>query len=314
MEQDWRLATLGWASPIIDGHFDHQLFDKIKASQNNLYRQMGPQGLSFLAELQKANAREIYDPALTEARARYESPDLIRYGTLVFENRAAFFQARTHETEHAIQEMTCPAIHATPGNADSPLILAPRDFCLMMELMERAAASVDKFFQTKYLQLLHPDAIITVGEEAITENPQKFLPQYAGVTLEGTPIKAAGISALHYYHEFAITLYEQTLRARLEAGNVQGMTFVTLGKDNIAQLGDRLGISLFDPDKYSVENMMLIPAHEKRLGSLDHWLRTGKRNNLYTLTEELAERGMTPEKFLQDNIARCVATPRPKPD
>lgn len=319
MEQEWnKIAAAGATLPgrrAIPAKELPRLIDE----QNTLYSQMGPIGNSFIRDINALGVEEAIEPDLENLTACYSfahedtslRPQII-YGVHAFVDDLAFFQARTHEFEHALQHAINPALHAIPGNPASDIILSPRDYCLIMELMERAAFTCEKYLSTLFKKAASPEGPFSAAEEAILQTPAVTLPQYASIILEYMPYEE-NQSALAYYHGKALEIYEQELDKRLNDKDSAGLTVVKLSPHDILSLGRRWGVDLFAKadfiQNYDVQNLKLTADQKMHAAYLDNVLGFGNHENLPTLEEELQERQSTSAEFLAYHLARKSTQP-----
>lgn len=318
MQQDWNKIR-GQSGLNSKDSLDPAFLSDHIAQQEMIYSFMGDIGSHFLKEMTGLTVSEDADPDLDDMTARYsfshaepETSQRILYGMPAFESPLSFFQARTHEFEHAIQHAQIPAMHAVPGNPATEIILSPRDYCLMMELMERAAFTCEKYLTTLFKKAVAPQSEFSPAEEAILQTPEITLPRFASIILEHTSCYEAA-DALAFYHDKALRIYEQEIELRQERNPCEILTFARLDDDDIRMIGKRWGVDLFSPapyiQPYNTGSLKLAPEASARLAWLENRLGFGNHENLLTLTEALVENGKCRAQFLSENLSRKKNNP-----
>lgn len=275
----------------------------------------------------------------------------ILYGSLAMKKMDVLFSARAHESTHAIQSFNTPALHASPFNPKTKIIICPEDWLFLQERCEQGAYALQAWFST----LLADEAadggpdlakkIIEGSErEPVSVNRFRGLQQEAG-SLAGAVIGAARESLTknfysdhgqYDYYKFAdnyadnaLTGYTQVMNVRRNERGETGFVFVRLSDEEreaaVRAIGSSFGPNCFGEDRVLPEFLNGVALSDKinskvatqspkdRLSDLNISLGIASRDGLPTLTEELAKIGMTPENFLAEQYANVVHI-KPRPD
>jgi hypothetical protein len=275
----------------------------------------------------------------------------ILYGSLAMKKLDVLFSARVHESTHAMQNKNTPALHASPFNPKTKIIICPEDWLFLQERCEQGAYAMQAWFSTLLADEAEdggPDLAKKIIEgserEPVAINQFRRLRQEAG-SLAGALVGAAresltknfySDSGQYDYYKFAdnyadsaLTGYTQVMNVRRNERNETGFKFVRLSdKDReaaVRAIGSSFGPNCFGEPEILPEFLKGAILSDKinskvatqspidRLGDLNKSLGIGNYGDLPTLSDELAKIGKTPENFLAEQYAAVVHV-KPRPD
>lgn len=239
------------------------------------------------------------------------------------ENRGAAENrlSQLHEKFHSLQWSTIPELHAIHYNMmtyqDVPVVLSPRSWITASLLTEREA-----YAKTAWLALLenHTEYDEEFAQAASQElvNPDdvaewyKRYPDDLGFALGEASLRwdnliraKAGennrkVKLRDHYIELAINQYDNCYRFN-ECDWAHKPVFIDLDDRAILALGASFGPSIFGkyyPDPV-FKNTVLTPEQEDMVQKLEAKLGIVTGQKLPTLREALANKGLSPEQFLE---------------
>lgn len=312
MKADWKHAVKEWSHyPQEDGDRTGAALQSLLRAQNRIYTHLGAQGTEFLRLIKDTQPLEIFDPELEVVAARYSSHadddkpgHMIVYGPRALTSPRSLFQTRTHEFVHAIHCQTLAAFQAIPGNKNSQVMLSPADACLLMELTERAAFTLECLFRIKQRQALRPTAELSPMEHGFLHSSKVTIPQYAKLCLQNMDLDRNGYTALMHYRDNALACYQAALLEREIDRKPENIVIARLSEDDIHAVGRLLGLDLFDPQPhfpaYSTATLTVTQQQELKLQDLENQMGITRHQDLPTLEEALNDIGYTPAQYLQE--------------
>lgn len=259
-----------------------------------LYARLGSLRQAFMDAFYASGCREITDQFMADPVARFRShleidgfqnenifgDRALRQGDL-----ARIFATINHERKHAIQFNEVAALHATPFNPKTRIVLAPADELCIMEAKEADAMSWAWLLQ----QIV--DGKISATDPAAQE---QALQGHVRHVLETEIINdSTGLTALTYYRDLALSQYESILAARRQQYGPGGLVFVRLGVDDLAAFGASIGLRSFAGH---FETPPLLHRQSIRLAAMN--AINGVLVDRPTLSQALAETGQTQSSFM----------------
>lgn len=312
MKDDWKRAIRAWnAYPAHEETIDVPALQRLLEAQNRIYSHLGSQGEEFLELMRLASPHESYDPELESMAARYDShasegalAHAITYGPLALRDPHGLFQTRTHEFVHAIHCHTLAPFQAIPGNHHSPVILSPADACLLMELAERAAFTIERLFKLKHKMALRPNAEVSAMEYGFLHSPDITIPQHAASYLENIALGHDNYTGLMYYRDMALDIYQADILRREQTSTAYPPVIARLSAADILATGHLLGLDLFAPQPfipaYSTDSLPVTNQQDMKLQHLENWIGITRQQDLPTLAEALSDLGYTEEGYLRE--------------
>ncbi|MCB0375291.1 MAG: hypothetical protein KDD04_05170 [Sinomicrobium sp.] len=222
-----------------------------------------------------------------------------------------------HEKIHAIQWDSIPALHASPYNQATPVVLSPESWVLMTILTEREA-----FTKTAWLNALE---LSTAHSEELSRQAQTETLTPGDINLQSADIrqalqdastawdkrlkhkanpKDADINFLDHYIEQALDAYEQS--NRLNARAMRAPVFVRLSADDILAIGSGFGPSTFGnnvPDDIFTYLPQMRPDLWQRLQDLNRKHGIVSEAGLPTFKDTLQNMGLTPDAYMAESKA-----------
>jgi hypothetical protein len=250
----------------------------------------------------------------------------IVYGPALESNPDLLFPIRCQKIAYALQPVCALAMHADPFNAETNIMLSPRDYVIRKERIRQDA-------YTKAAWLASLAAKDRPGIRAATEND--ILPVWLfeqlrteAHTLEETLRRAALAASNHSgfwshpffphraaddWHAAGLEEYERIIDLRLKRGDT--IIFVRMdmrdGENDMLALGGSFGPNPFGKDarlypefeqtQFSEENWQRLIALEEKLG-------IGNNAALPTLREGLSVLSLSPQEFLAQSRRENVLT------
>lgn len=284
---------------------DAWLVREIDHNLNPLYDRVGDLGRAFRAALAQTGCREITDAYRRDCVALFTAhleidgfANTLIYGDRVFTNEDGHFataleqtfDSRNHEGTHAIDFNRVAALHATPYNPHTRMILCPRDEILLMELKERNAIARSWLFH----EILH-GRISALDKDA----QEKALQNHAATVLE-TRMAGAGADVrplLHYYRDLSLREYEMMVPRRLAQYNGD-LRFVALEDEDIACLSDSLGVKSFGGGPLDFLNFRKTPLNAEESTRLVAMERDFNVRAPVPFSQALADAGLDRAGFL----------------
>lgn len=232
--------------------------------------------------------------------------------------------SKRHEKIHAIQWNTIPALHASPYNQGSSLVLSPESWILMTILTER-----DAFVKTAWLTALelrtNPSYALAAQAETEALKPTDINFQTGDIrqslqdssTAWDNRIKHKSrasdpdMTLLDHYIRQALEAYEGS--NRLNARNPAPTTFVRLSPADILAMGASFGPSIFGqyvPDSSFMTLPTLKPELQARLEALNAKHGITSEAALPTFAQALQYKGLSDEAYMGRSKAYLHNHPR----
>lgn len=246
---------------------------------------------------------------------------------------ARLFRGKVHEIVHAAAMGKSPALHASPWNPATNVILCPRDFVRVMLLSERDAYAKEAWL-CHLAQRFCPDLELTADNAPVT--PRWFTDmREMGAALPNLLQKAAlrsldirhkselGIITTYtdHYINWALKTYKQALDIR-DKLKLPFPICARLDDDDLISVGNSYGPNIFeDKNGQLIEAYGCIPNFSKEQQVLLNELnaRLGidfSEERLRTLETCLASNGVSKAEYLQNSlnqgVRRIVDRPAPK--
>jgi hypothetical protein len=235
--------------------------------------------------------------------------------------------SQRHEKVHAVQWDRVPALHASPYNQATPVVLSPESWVLMTILTEREA-----FTKTAWLNALELKAAPSepFGRQARTET---LTPD--DIDLEGGDIRASlqraslawdqrlkgkpvadtpDTTLLDHYIQQALRSYEDS--NRLNTRKLPPPVFVRLSPEDILAIGSTFGPSTFGedtPEAVFTSPPLMRPDLWERLQELNRLHGIEDERALPTFKEAIGTLGFTPDSYMAQSKAHVHAAGGKKP-
>jgi hypothetical protein len=294
--------------------------------------ELGDIGRQFLDLAEKSGCKQKIDIFFTSCLADYCSfsynprgfVNQITYGPGAEESLARLFSAKVHETTHALQKMNSAALHASPFNPDTKIIICPRDWVMLEERCEQDSYTKQAYFNSLLAQFL-PEVLETTRWDALSVDDFTKIRDAASGIGEALIEAARQSLAKSFYsdnpaseYRFKNSIQDQALK-NYEAGIVKrrscgesGWKFVRLEPEDIAAIGASCGPNIFGRNgvlpEFLEQPAMLAKTKEK-LAELDKSCGITNADQLPTLSEALKEIGLTREQFVAQAYQKSLSRP-----
>jgi hypothetical protein len=307
--------------------------------------EIGPVGAGFAARLKQTGYEEEF-AVKKYTRALYNSYSVLSgdsgfhnsllYGWLALTNLDELVCARVHESRHCMQMQETPALHASPFNPDTKVVLCPEDWLFLNERCEQSAYAGQVWFMSLLADLTQADSdlnrkILRTSEfEPVSVSAFRELRERTG-SLHAALVEAArsslqkrfytGTGSLDYYlfsdnyADNALTGYAQVMNVRRNDNKEKGFVYVRLSPEEreaaVRAIGGIFGPNCFTgPDgkvlpeflegvklSENVNSRVAVLSPKARLAELNQILGIDESGKLPTLADALAEKQMTPESM-----------------
>lgn len=256
----------------------------------------------------------------------------ITYGPPAVEDLAHLYSSMVHEQTHAIQKSKCAALHASPFNPGTRIVICPKDWILLQERCEQGAYTMQALFNSLLAESIPEikdmsakDALSVDDFEAL-RNPAPYFVEAMREIAHKSLDKSfysdnpnAEKRFRNYYHELSLDGYIAGIDSRLK--DKENIIFVRAEPEDIAAIGDVTGFNLFGYDTPQPEfaaHPKLLAKTAKKLAETNLKLGIADESALPSLSEALAAIGLTRAQFLAASYAapespttRRTAAPRP---
>ena len=261
----------------------------------------------------------IYDPLNIEARKQRTSGSLHPFVNGIQVNNAKCSLEATvsifHEGDHGLSWNSAAILHASGFNGERsdipPIVLCPQDW-IKMVLATEAKAFATQAWLSNLAENIEPTFKAACQANPVTPMQFQELRRKAP-DLKAALIQAANI-ALHHKHNPAQERHRVSF-GNYYAGNAldtydlcpklekpEGLVFVRMQPEDLVAAGEILGMNIFDDSNFSVVKnwqKFMTPELKERLTTMNERLGIKDSSRLPAFREALAEKGLTPEKFLQ---------------
>ncbi len=305
-----------------------ELFAKALATVNGWIAtawdpELGNIGRRFSEDVSKSGCREEIDLFLLHNVATFCAfslyreamgfRNLIQYGALAEEDLARLYTSMVHEKTHAVQLLHSAALHGSPFNPATRIIICPRDWVTLMERCEQDAFAKQGWFGSLVAGDIPEIRGMTRGQtlsvetfeeiRARSENVAQALTEAARTLLE----KKYWLDDPHndetfrnYYHERALSGFKNAINARLDR-NETDFIFVRIEPEDIEAIGNSCGPNIFGENGILPEfsqGPVLNERDKKTLAGINAKLGIGNEDDLPTLGEALAKLGLSRREFI----------------
>ena len=299
--------------------------------------ELGDVGRQFLDQTAKSGCKEKVDVSHTNSIASYCSfsynprgfLNQVTYGAAAEENLIRLFSSKIHETTHALQKMLSPALHASPFNPDTKIIICPRDWVMLEERCEQDAYAKQAYFSSLLAPLL-PETRETMQRAPLTV--EEFEKIRASTPTIGQAMIEAARQALNksFYkndpdaeYRFKNKIQDQALK-NYEAGialrqenEETNLIFVRLEPEDIAAIGASCGPNVFGEKGVLPEFLahpVMLRDTQKKLNEINRSCGITDSDKLPTLSEALKKMGLTRQQFIAQADKHTPPPPsRPQP-
>lgn len=298
--------------------------------------ELGDIGRQFLELAEKSGCKQKIDIFFTSCLADYCSfsynprgfVNEITYGPGAEESLARLFSAKVHETTHALQKMNSAALHASPFNPETKIIICPRDWVSLEERCEQDSYTKQAYFNSLLAQFLPEVRDTTRGDALSVEDFEKI--RAAAPNICEALIEAARQALAKSFYsdnpgseyrfknsiqDQALKNYEAGIKKRRDCGE-SGWKFVRLEPEDIAAIGASCGPNIFGQNGFLPEFLnkpVMLPKAQTKLAEIDKSCGITDADALPTLTEALKETGMTREQFIAQAYKKNPPLPNTAP-
>ena len=226
--------------------------------------ELGTIGADLITAFKASHCRETIDVRYI-GLAHYTSYSLnensggfineIIYGPSAQEDLVRLYSAKVHEATHALQKVYCPALHATPFNRSSNIIICPEDWVKLQILCERDAYTKQALFNSLLARDLEEVADLTKNDPVSVETFNlmrangaplaDILTQVAEVALEKSFYWDDAASVYQFkdhYQDFILENYDAGISLRDVNAPIE---FVRVDVSDLAAVGINIGPSRF---------------------------------------------------------------------
>ncbi|MCD8566492.1 MAG: hypothetical protein LRY36_00935 [Alphaproteobacteria bacterium] len=234
-------------------------------------------------------------------------------GNLIARTPEQITISERHEKVHALQWHKVPALHASPYNQATPIVLSPESWVLMTILTEREAfaktawlnalelevAPSERFRNQAKTETLTPDDIDLKSQD-IRMALQKASLAWDNRLKHKSKDTDPDMTLLDHYIQNALDVYEQSNRLNIEKSPVPPI-FVRLSPEDILAIGSTFGPSTFGdgtPDDIFTSLPPMSSALYQKLEALNRKHGIEQESDLPTVNEALQTLGLTAETYM----------------
>lgn len=288
---------------------------------------LGQVGEEFLDFLRKTGCQQRIDiyyngaahyVSFSYAHATGFANEMI-YGPAAEEDLSKLFASKVHEATHAMQKMRSAALHASPFNPNTQIVICPRDWLLLDERCEQDAYVKQAFFNSllakelpEVRRMSDADALsVKTFERIRLEAPsiQEALIQSARVALSKSYYwdnPKSDYTFQRNYHDTAMKNYKAGIELRKSKGE-HDLVYVRLEEEDIHAIGQSFGPNPFGENALLPE-FAVAPAlgNDAQKTHAEILKTTGIKDEdeLPTLSEILQRLGLTRRKFIEASYNR----------
>ncbi|MCM2343621.1 MAG: hypothetical protein NDJ24_03595 [Alphaproteobacteria bacterium] len=256
----------------------------------------------------------------------------IIYGPSAEEDLSKLFSSKVHEATHALQKMRSAALHASPFNPNTQIVICPSDWIILEERCEEDAYVKQALFNTLLAKHL-PEV------RRLTDNDPLSVKTFERIRLDAPHVQEAVIQAArqaldksfywdnpksdyrfrHHYHDFALKNYEAGMKLRTNNGE-SDLIFVRLEPEDITAIGASCGPNSFG-DKDLLPEFAKPPTltekTQKKLDDIRSSIGIKDEETLPTLGTILGRLGLTRRQYIEASYSRPLlqqspVTPQPQ--
>lgn len=234
------------------------------------------------------------------------------------EDIAKLFSSKVHEKTHALQKMQSAALHGSPFNPDTKIIICPRDWVLLEERCEQDAYTKQALFNSilgQYLpemrEMTERDSLsIAVFDRIRARSPNIH------EALVSASLQALGKSFYsdnpnspyqfrNHYHNHALNNFKAGMEQRKKFGETEWV-FVRVEPEDILAIGTSAGLNTFGQNRDTMlpiflEHSNLQKDAQDKLNKLNEEFSITNELLLPTLGQVLASRGLTRAQFIESS-------------
>ncbi|GEM_PF-860133 len=252
----------------------------------------------------------------------------ITYGPASVEDLTNLYSSKVHEQTHAIQKMNSAALHASPYNPNTRIIICPRDWVLLQERCEQGAYAMQALFNSILAQSIPETRELSEGDALSVDDFDAL--RAANHSFADTLVAAARHALdksfysdnpdsetrfRNYYQDYALKGFKGALDVRQSKAEEKGtgqtglenIIFVRAEAEDIAAIGASCGPNVFGEGWTLPEflnNSPMLPSTRKELDTINARIGIYDENALPTLGEALAMCGMTRADFIAASYAQ----------
>ncbi|QQG36279.1 MAG: hypothetical protein HYS17_00350 [Micavibrio aeruginosavorus] len=249
----------------------------------------------------------------------------IIYGPSAEEDLSKLFSSKVHEATHALQKMRSAALHASPFNPNTQIVICPGDWVILEERCEQDAYVKQALFNSLLAKHL-PEV------RRMTDNDPLSVKTFERIRLDAANIHDTVIEAArqalaksfywdnpkaehrfqHHYHDYALKNYEAGMKLRSDNGE-SDLIFVRLEEEDILAIGDSCGPNSFGNGRLLPEfaaKPKLTKAAQDKLDKIRGDLKLGDEEKLPTLGDILSRLGLTRRQFIEASYTRPLLPQR----
>lgn len=250
----------------------------------------------------------------------------ITYGPLAVEDLAHLYSSMVHEATHAIQKSKCAALHASPFNPNTRIVICPKDWIMLQERCEQGAYTMQALFNSlladsipEIKALSAKDALSVTDFDAMRDPAPYFVEAMRNIAHKSldksfySDNPDAEKRFRHYYHDVSLDGFTAGVETRLK--DKETIIFVRAEPEDIAAIGDITGFNLFGygtPQAEFADHPALLKDTDEKLQKLNAKLGITDEATLPTLSEALAAAGLTRAEFLAASYSPANAAPKPR--
>lgn len=317
-----REQLLSNAVQTVDGWIESITDTEIGNIGNLFQREVGLSGCRHEINIHHGNRAEYVSFSYRHSTG---FANHIIYGPSAEEDLSKLFSSKVHEATHALQKMRSAALHASPFNPNTQIVICPQDWIILDERCEQDAYVKQALFNALLAKQLPEVRRMTDGDPLSVKTFER-------IRLDAPDVHTAVIEAArqaldksfywdnpkaayrfqNHYHDFALKNYEAGMKLRSDNGE-SDLIFVRLEDEDILAIGESCGPNSFGKDRllpeFSEKPKLMKTAQEK-LDQIRDDLKLGDEDKLPTLGEVLARLGLTRKQFIEASYTRPLTQSR----
>lgn len=250
----------------------------------------------------------------------------IIYGPSAEEDLSKLFSSKVHEATHALQKMQSAALHASPFNPNTQIVICPSDWIVLEERCEQDAYVKQALFNSLLAKQLSE-------VRRMTDNDPLSVKTFERIRLDASNISNALTEAArqaleksfywdnpkaeyrfhHHYHDHALKNYEAGMKLRSDNGE-SDLIIVRLEDEDILAIGQSCGPNPFGDGQLLPEftaKAKLMKSAQDKLDGILSTLKIKDESKLPALGEILSRLGLTRRQFIEASYARPLLPQKP---